>query len=331
MNAGYTQTMDVTVLLCTWNRADRLDETLTSLARMNVPSGLHWEVVVVDNNSTDHTAAVVERHVQSFPTAVRYVFEQQQGKCFAMNAGINASQAPVLAFVDDDVHVCPGWLETVADAFERHTDISYLGGPVDPLWEAPRPDWFAGTGKVLWGTLAILDYGGEPFVFEERRRIPLGANFAIRRSLADRIGGFDPRLGRNGVDTLLGQELPEFFARARAAGARGLYIPAMRIEHHVPAGRLQPNYFRRWWYGKGISRARMEAMHPVTELGLDLRTVATIAGVPRFLFGSAARDVARWFGAALRRDRGGRFAAETQLCYFCGQLRERLRPIRRAA
>jgi len=76
---------------------------------------------------------------------------------------------------------------------------------------------------------------------------------------------------------------------------------------------------------KGISRARMEIIHPVTELGLDLRQVPTIGGVPRFLFGSAVHDLARWLQAAIRGDRGARFAAETQLWYFGGQLRERLR------
>ncbi len=301
-----------------------------SLARMSVPSKLRWEVVVIDNNSSDETAAVVASAAQSFPTPLHYVFEQRQGKSCAMNAGIRAASAPLLAFADDDVRVCERWLASAVEAFETHPEISYVGGPVDPIWEAPCPPWFGATGKILWGTLAILDYGSDPFVFEERRRVPLGANFAIRRSLVDRIGDFDPLLGRNDVETLLGQELPEFFARARAARARGLYVPEMRIEHHVPACRLQPRYFRRWWYGKGISRARLEARHPVTELGVDLRTVSTIAGVPRFLFGSAVRDAIRWVRAALRRDRGERFAAETQLWYFCGQLRERLRPTRTA-
>ncbi|MCU1384410.1 MAG: glycosyl transferase family 2, partial [Acidobacteria bacterium] len=177
----------------------------------------------------------------------------------------------------------------------------------------------------LWGTLAILDYGDEPFVFEERRKIPLGANFAIRRSLCERIGGFDPCLGRNSDTVLLGQELPEFFARARDAGLRGRYVPAMSVRHHVPAQRLRPEYARRWWYGKGVSRARMERLHPVTELGLDLRTVPTVAGIPRFLFGTAVREALRWGGALLRRDVGRKLAAETQLWYFGGQVRERLR------
>jgi glycosyltransferase involved in cell wall biosynthesis len=298
---------------------------------MQVPPELRWEVLVVDNNSTDDTADVVHARASSFPTPLNYSFERRQGKSCAMNAGIRISSAPILAFADDDVRVDPRWLATVVGEFAQHPEISYVGGPVDPIWESPCPAWFASTGNILWGTLAILDYGVEPFVFEERRRIPLGANFAVRRALVEAIGDFDPNLGRNDVETLLGQELPEFFARARAINALGRYLPAMRVQHHVPASRLRPRYFRRWWYGKGISRARLEARHPITELGLDLRTVATIAGVPRFLFGSAVRDAARWLKAAARFDRGGRFAAETQLCYFYGQLRERLRHARPAA
>ena len=319
-----THSDDVTVLICTWNRAALLDETLATLAAMNVPSTIHWEVVVVDNNSTDGTRACVERRARGFPAPLRYMFEPRQGKSFAMNAGLRRPLRSIIAFADDDVRVDPGWLASCVDAFREHPEIDYVGGPVDPIWEAPCPPWFERTGKVLWGTLAILDYGDEPFVFEERRKVPLGANFAVRRSLLDAVGEFDPALGRSGDNVLLGQELPEFFARTRSVRARGMYLPRMRVQHHVPAHRLQPDYCRRWWYGKGISRARLEAIHPVTELGLDLREVPTIAGVPRFLFGDAARDGVRWLKAAVRGDRGARLAAETQLWYFGGQLRERL-------
>jgi GT2 family glycosyltransferase len=316
---------DLTVLICTWNRAELLGETLDSIARVDMPDGLGWEVLVVDNKSTDATADVVRARSQAFPVPLRYVFEPRQGKSCAMNTGMEHSRAPLIAFVDDDVNVSAHWLCAIADAFRTHPEVAYLGGRVDPIWEVPCPSWFAATGKTLWGTLAILDYGDESFVFEERRKIPLGANFAIRRAMCDRIGGFDPCLGRNGETVLLGQELPEFFARARSVGVRGRYIPAMTVRHHVPAKRLQPDYARRWWYGKGVSRARMERIHPVTELGLDLRTVPTVAGIPRFLFGNAVRDVLHWGAALLRGDIGRKLAAETQLWYFGGQLRERLR------
>src|SRR5581483_9544950 len=242
-----THDRDVTVLICTWNRAELLDETLQWLAQMEVPSTIRWEVVVVDNNSTDDTPAVVRAHAARSPVPIRYVFERRQGKSAAMNAGLRESTSPIVAFADDDVRVDRQWLNAIVTAFRDHSDISYAGGPVDPIWERPCPSWFDRTGKILWGTLAILDYGDAPFVFEERRKIPLGANFAIRRALVKMIGNFDPTLGRNGDTVLMGQELPEFFARARRVSARGMYLPAMRVLHHVPARRLQPQYFRRWW------------------------------------------------------------------------------------
>ena len=83
-----TQFDDVTVLICTWNRAALLEETLASLAGMNVPSTIRWEVVIVDNNSTDGTRELVDRVTPTFPTPVRYVFERRQGKSFAMNTGL---------------------------------------------------------------------------------------------------------------------------------------------------------------------------------------------------------------------------------------------------
>lgn len=316
---------NLTVLICTWNRCRRLGETLDSLARVSVPDGLRWDVLVIDNNSTDDTAAAVRDRARSYPVPLRYGFEPRQGKSWAMNTGLAACTSPIVAFADDDIEVGREWLTAITTSFSEHRDVAYIGGRVDPIWEAPCPSWFAGTGKTLWGTVAILDYGDEPFVFEDRRKIPIGANFAIRRSTVERVGGFDTVLGRNSEQILLGQELPEFFARVRLAGLRGLYVPAMSVRHHVPARRLTPDYVRRWWYGKGVSRARMEAMHPVTELGLDLRRVPTIAGIPRFLFGTAARDALQWTAAWLRRDTGRRIAAETQLCYFGGQVRERLR------
>jgi hypothetical protein len=94
----------------------------------------------------------------------------------------------------------------------------------------------------------------------------------------------------------------------------------MSVWHHVPARRMTPECARRWWYGKGSSRAHMEAVHPVTELGVDLRRVPKIAGIPRFLFGSAARDALQGGVAWLRCDVGRRLADETQLYYFAGQV-----------
>ena len=310
---------DATVLICTYNRAPFLAETLDSLARCR--SALRWNVLVVDNNSTDDTRAVVTGQIAGYPVPLAYLFEPRQGKSHALNTGLLATQAAFVIFTDDDVRVSEGWIDASCRAMIDDGGIDYTGGPVHPIWERPCPPWLDQRRADLWGTLAILDYGPEPFVFEERRRVPLGANMAVRRTLIDRVGGFDPELGRRG-DSLLGQEQAEFFCRSRAAGARGRYEPAMTLEHHVPARRLTLDYFRRWWFWKGVSKARLERRHPITEMGIDLRTAPAVAGVPRYLYGSAVRDFAAWAASWFSGDRLERTRRAMRLCYFAGYVKE---------
>lgn len=311
---------DATVLICTYNRAAFLGETLDSLARSRVV-GLRWNVLVVDNNSTDDTRAVVAARIDGFPAPLEYLFEPRQGKSHALNTGLRATTAAFVVFTDDDVRVSKGWVDASCRAMMANDAIDYTGGPVWPIWEQPCPSWLDQKRSDLWGTIAILDYGSEPFVFEERRRVPLGANMAVRRTLFDCVGGFDPELGRRG-NSLLGQEQAEFFCRSRAAGARGWYEPAMALEHHVPASRLTQDYFRRWWFWKGVSKARLERRHPITEMGIDLRTAPAIAGIPRFLYGSAIRDLAAWAGAWFSRDEVEWTRRAMRLWYFAGYAKE---------
>jgi glycosyltransferase involved in cell wall biosynthesis len=307
------------VLICTYNRADLLADTLDSLAGSRV-SDLRWDVVVVDNNSTDHTRDVVTGRVDGFPVALRYLFEPRQGKSVSLNTGLAATDATLILFTDDDVRVSEGWVDASCRPMLDDPGIDYSGGPVWPIWEQPCPAWLDQSRPDLWGTLAILDYGPEGFVFEERRRVPLGANMAVRRSLIDRIGGFDPDLGRRG-SSLLGQEQAEFFCRSRKAGARGMYVPAMSLHHHVPAQRLTRDYFRRWWFWKGVSKSRLEQRHPVTELGIDLTRVPKLFGVPRFLIGSALRDATCWTLAAFTLKPIERMRRAMMLCYFAGYVK----------
>jgi len=310
---------DATVLICTYDRATFLGATLDSLARSRV-SRIQWNVLVVDNNSSDGTREVVMSRVADFPVRLTYLFEPRQGKSLALNTGLAATQASFVAFTDDDVMVPPGWLEAACGAMIDDPSIDYTGGPVRPIWETAAPPWFDRERSDLWGTLAILDYGPTPFVFEDRQRVPLGANMAVRRTLIDRVGGFDPEFGRKG-GSLLGQEQAEFFCRPRAAGARGWYEPAMELYHHVPARRMTKEYFRRWWYWKGVSKALLERRHPITELGIDLRSVRQLARVPQFMVGSALRDTRRWAGACFEGNAIERMRREVRLCYFFGYIR----------
>lgn len=324
--------LDVTLLIATYNREALLDETLGSIRALRVNAGRQWEVLIVDNNSTDGTRALVERHARDFPVPIRYLFEPHQGRSSALNAGIAASSASVIAMTDDDVRVEEGWLSAACDALDDPS-VAYVGGPVVPIWESAPPAWLDLTRGDLWGTIAIQDHGQRPFVYDEARKVPLGANLAARRDLFSQIGGFRADLGRANGRVVMGQEVPELLMRARSAGRRGVYLPSMRVHHHIPSRRLTRAYFRKWWFGKGVSRSALERLQPVTELGVDLRRTPHILGVPRYMYGSAVRDLA---GCALALARGRSaeaFRHEMMLMFFAGYFWARLtsRPSRAIA
>jgi glycosyltransferase involved in cell wall biosynthesis len=324
--------LDATVLIATYNRADLLDETLASLARMRVSPRLRWEAIVIDNNSSDNTREIVERHIPGFPVRLRYLFEMQQGRSSALNTGIGAAQGIVLAFTDDDVRVVDGWLDAATmPLLAADRTLGYTGGPVRPIWGASPPAWLDLARGDLWGTIAIQDHGADPFIYEEGRKVPLGANMAVRRDVFEAIGGFRADLGRTGGRLVLGQEVPELLMRARQAGFRGMYVPAMQVHHHIPAKRLTPGYFRNWWFGKGVSRAALERMQPVTELGIDLRKTPHLLAVPRFMYGSAVRDVAALVRERARGRRERSFRHQMMVAYFAGYFWARWRERRAGA
>jgi glucosyl-dolichyl phosphate glucuronosyltransferase len=314
--------MHASVLIATYNRAGLLDETLASLARMHVSPELRWEVIVIDNNSRDDTRAVVERYQPTFPVSLGYLFEPRQGRSTALNTGIAAARGIALAFTDDDVHVAEGWLDAATGPILRG-EVAYTGGPVRPLWEMPPPAWLDLDRGDLWGTIAIQDHGDRRLSYDEARKVPLGANMAVRREVFDVVGGFRADLGRTGGRVVMGQEVPEWLMRARRAGYRGDYVPAMEVHHHIPAARLTRRYFRRWWYGKGVSRAALERIQPVTELGVDLTKTPHILGVPRYMYGTLARDIAGLVKEIVRGRRAAAFRHEMGIAFFAGYFRAR--------
>ena len=314
--------MKYTIVIATYRRAADLRETLASLATLQ-PDG-PWEVIVVDNNSPDDTRGVVERAARAFPVELRYLFEREQGRSPALNAGIRAARGEIVATTDDDVRVPADWLNRAAQGLER-LQCDYVGGRVLPIWGGPRPVWLPNRGGKQWAVIALLDYGSQPIEFGAR--VPLGVNMAFRRSAFDTAGLFDPNTGRK-AGTLLGQEVREWCIRARAAGVRGFYVPDMWLEHIIPADRLCKAYFRRWFYWRGISRAMlyeragldMEAPERTT---LDFSKVPHVAGVPRYLYRKALSSAGSWLRAALKRDTVAAFDHEVWLWFFAGIVRQR--------
>jgi glucosyl-dolichyl phosphate glucuronosyltransferase len=317
--------MRFSVVIPTFNRASDLRKTLDSLSRIATTS--EWEAIVVDNNSTDDTRVAVEESVSTFPVNLRYLFEPEQGRSAALNAGILVARGEVIATTDDDVEVEPDWLDRAGEALET-LDCDYVGGKVLPVWPAARPDWIPDHGGKQWAVIALLDYGPEPLQFFTRaHRVPIGVNMAFRKSAFDRAGLWSNRVGRK-KGTLLGQEVREWMLRARAAGLRGYYIPSMVVHHMIQPDRLEKAYFRRWFYWNGVSRALMYRdawidMQAPESTELDFSRVPHVFGVPRFFYRKVPREARRALVSAWRRQSAESFDAELWLWFFAGVLRQR--------
>ena len=309
--------MKLSVIIPTFNRCEELRNTLQSLA--TVEGEYTWEVVVVDNNSTDGTRSVVEGIARDFPVPVWYLFEGEQGRSAALNAGVAAAQGDILVYTDDDVRFDNRWLNSVVHGLDRF-DCDFVGGKILPLWPDVRPAWLSTESARQRAVIAIADYSDEPVEFV--RNPPLGVNLAVRRDAAVRVGPWDTRVGRKGR-SLLGQEVREWCSRARRAGLRGFYLPDMVVFHVVPAERLNKRYFRRWFYWHGVSRAIMYQesgldVESPEQTTLDFSKVPHVAGVPRYLFRTALSYCVSTLQAYAKRNAVQAFDQELWLWFFAG-------------
>jgi glycosyltransferase involved in cell wall biosynthesis len=317
--------MKFSIIIPTYNRADELRETIRSIAKLEVAGD--WELLVVDNRSTDHTAAVVEQEAASFPASLRYIYEAEQGRYAAINTGIREAKGDIIATTDDDARVEADWLSRAAAGLEA-LGCDYVGGKVFPIWRGARPDWIPDRPSRHWAVLALQNHGERPLEFGVSGiPWPLGINTATRREAFARTDLFDNRLGRK-AGTLRNQAQREWHLRARAAGLRGFYVPDMIVHHVVEAERLQKRYFRRWFYWHGISRAIMFAklgvdMDSPDTSQLDFSKVPRIAGVPRYMYRSFASHVKNMIAAKLRRNPVEAFENELWLWFFAGVLKQR--------
>ena len=309
----------VSVLICTYNRAPLLEQTLSALGRTARPDGCDIEVIVVDNNSSDDTANAVQHAAASGPFPIRYVREGQQGKSFALNTGLSVAQGDIVALTDDDVLPEPDWLVRMVADF-RAEDVVFVFGKVLPRWEVPPPpELLTRRARDIWGPLALVDYGDQPIRYDAasfgRSRLPVGANLAIRRDAIDRVGGWRTDLGKVN-NTLIAGEDHELCVRLYRAGLySGIYDPTVAVRHLVPASRLTRDYFRRWFYWHGRTMARMaDAIY----LDLDLASVPSVAGVPRFVYREFLQQIGRWLARAGRADALALLVEEVRLIEYLG-------------
>lgn len=240
---------ELSIIICTYNRADLLQKTLVSL--LSLKELERAEVIVVDNRSTDHTASVIGRFEEAHGhrLSFRHHYESEQGLSAARNAGIHLAQAELVAFLDDDAIPCVGWISTIVDTFHRHPDMSALGGPIAPIFEIERPSWLSGPLELPY---TIVNLGTEEREYPKNLN-PFGANMAMRTSVFA-TGMFPLHLGRKGNLLLSGEE-SWVFENIRRAGGLVIYHPDMAVDHFVPAERLTRDWIMNRYYCQGMSYA----------------------------------------------------------------------------
>lgn len=298
--------MTVEVILCTYNRCQSLCKALESVAVSRMPQGTPWNVLVVDNNSSDRTRLMVEDFQRRYPSIFRYIFEQTPGKSNALNRGVRESDADVIAFMDDDVQVDPDWLYMLTRVFDNER-FSGSGGRILPELGFRPPAWLRAPGRYGLAPLAMFDLGLEP---AELKEPPFGTNMAFRREVFSRYGDFRRDLGpRPGVE--IRNEDTEFGMRLLRGGERLWYEPAALVHHAVPPHRVRKSYFLKWWFAKGCADIR--------ESGSEMERHLNIFGAPLMYFRRLVGWIARWFVAF---DPSERFACRTKVWWLGGTIRE---------
>lgn len=262
--------MDISVVIATWNNAARLRMTLRAVLNCVIPNDVRqWEIVVVNNNSTDETATVLAEF--DADTRVVGVFEPRQGLSKARNAGLQAAQGKLIIFGDDDITPCRNWIGTYWRAFSDSNSPAIFGGPVVSEFEkaAPPPELLL---------LAPPSVKGKSFGDVLRpltdKEVFLAANWAAPRHELMRLGGFDESLGLSGNASSVSGEEDDLQRRLRREGFQSIYLPGASIKHFVPAAKIQLRHI--------ASRWEMHGVHLGREIS-NTYSGPTLGGYPRYV------------------------------------------------
>jgi glycosyltransferase involved in cell wall biosynthesis len=281
--------LQLDLIVPTRNRAGQLARLLESIRAADCPPGLQVSVIVVDNGSSDATKETILSAPPICGSKPVYVYEPQLGLAPAVNHGLRVAAGDLVGRVDDDERIAPDWLTTVFDVFQDPA-VDFISGPYKPDWGAPAPAWLPRAYPAVIGWIEsgddIVEYG------PNYPGTMMGGNAVIRREWFTRIGTFDAQLGRKG-DRLTAGEDADFHDRLIANGARGYYYPALVIYHYIPAERLTKRYHRRWCLFRGMSLAHIDRVRP--------QPVPYTLGVPRYMFGTAARALMQLVASGWRR------------------------------
>jgi glycosyltransferase involved in cell wall biosynthesis len=310
---------NVSVVISTYNRCDQLPRALESLL-VQETGGVSYEVIAVDNNSTDRTRQVIESFIARGHSNLRYVFEGRQGAAHGKNAGIRQARGTIIAFTDDDVRVASDWIANIKRAFDAHPEAGCVSGTIVPHWPSSPPEWL--TREHWVGPLALQDYGDEPFFVNAQRPISLAsANYSFRSAVLQQIGIFSPE-----VSTHADKSDTELLLRFWRNNGQCLYVPSIVVTAEVQPDRLTKEYHRQWYRTAGEFGALMnlgEIIDRDGQLSEEPCKSPRLFGVPAFMYRQLATESIGYLAAVLRRQEIRSFSHESRMNYLIGYIGKR--------
>lgn len=290
--------MDITAIICTRNRAASLERALQSATRLRVPPGLSWELLIVDNGSSDATPAVVAAFADRLP--LRHVFEPVAGLSHARNRGVDEARGALICWTDDDVELDPEWLAAYNAAIRDFPDAAFFAGNVTPVLEGPTPAWFARIADApeLQGLMAVRNFDATPMPLSFKGGLlPYGANFAVRAA-EQKQHLYDPALGVSPQQRRSGEEVQLILAIVASGGA-GWSVPASNVRHIIPASRQTRGYIWYYYCALGETWALLsERQAEPNFMGRPIESRRRVFGMPVWVGRTAALS---WCRSAIAR------------------------------
>jgi glycosyltransferase involved in cell wall biosynthesis len=305
----------ISVIITTYNRCDMLSCAIESLLKQE-SERVAYEIIIVDNNSTDQTRQVVESFIARGHSNLRYLFEPRQGISYGRNTGIANSRSAIIAFTDDDVQVSKNWIASIKQALTEHPEVDFAGGRILPHWTSEPPAWLT---REHWWPLALLDFGDKPFYVNKDNPVCLPtANVAFRREVFKMIGLFSPDFS--------GREDHELLVRLWRAGRQGIYIPDICVTAEVQPERLSKTYHRKWNITTGKFNSLMRLNESINADGRfvgELPDLVTLFGVPGYVYRRLLFEGCRWLGATLSRRKVKAEQHRNHIWYLIGYISKR--------
>lgn len=224
----------ISVIICTYNRDKFIGEALNCLAKQTLPAG-NFEIIVVDNRSTDNTASIAKKFIADHPELqARYVMEPNKGLSFARNRGIQEARASIVTYIDDDAEVTPHFLESIVSFLQANSSVVGVGGKVIPKYsESGEPKWIS---KYLNGFVGRMDFGDRPKQFDSKMKYPTGCNMTYTKEILQKAGGFNNELTFRSDDKYI-------FHQVTKISDNVYYVPEALLYHNIDNDRLSfPNF-----------------------------------------------------------------------------------------